>query len=84
MNWEEKDYYPDTSQKALYKEFKFKDFAEALTFVNKIGTIAEELGHHPDIRLMWGKVVVCTTSHDAHKITNQDYDLAKKIDQISS
>ena len=83
MQWEEKDYYPDGGQKALYKEFKFKDFAEALAFVNKIGALAEELGHHPDITLMWGKVVVWTTSHDVHKITKKDHDLAKKIDQIS-
>ena len=83
MNWEEKDYYPDKpgGQKALYKTFKFTDFKTALEFVNKIGAIAEVMGHHPNINLWWGGVNVWTTSHDAHKITERDYDLAKKIDE---
>ncbi len=79
--WEEVDYYP-SGQKALYKVFNFKDFAAALAFTNKVGALAETSGHHPDINLSWGRVAVWTTSHDAHKITEKDHELAKKIDEI--
>lgn len=83
-DWQEANYYPDDTnqQKALNKSFDFKDFASALDFVNQVGAIAEELGHHPDINLSWGKVSIWTTSHDKHKITERDYELAKKIDDI--
>jgi 4a-hydroxytetrahydrobiopterin dehydratase len=82
MEWQEKDYYPDNKQKALYKEFKFNDFVTALEFVNKVGAIAEQMQHHPDINLSWGRVSVWTTTHDAHKVTAKDHEFAKKIDQI--
>lgn len=86
MEWKEVDYYPNQpdGQKALRKDFSFPDFKTALAFVNKVGEIAEAMGHHPDINLSWGHVNVWTTSHDKHKITERDYDLAKKIDHISS
>ncbi len=83
MEWEEVDYSPQPGgQKALRKTFKFADFKSALEFTNKIGVIAEEMGHHPDINLSWGYVQVWTTSHDQHKITEKDYKIAKKIDEI--
>ena len=84
MDWKEVDYYPSKpgSQKALWKDFSFPDFKSGLEFVNKVGEIAEKMGHHPDINLKWGYVSVWTTSHDQHKITGKDYDLAKKIDEI--
>lgn len=82
MKWEEIDYYLHTGHKALHKEFKFKDFVAALEFVNKVGAIAEAMQHHPDINLSWGRVSVWTTTHDAHKVTAKDHELAKKIDQI--
>ncbi len=84
MEWQELDYYPSNpgKQKALYKNFSFPDFKSALEFTNKVGAIAEELGHHPDINLSWGSVSVWTTSHDKHKITDRDHQLAKKIDEI--
>lgn len=84
MKWEELDYNPGqpNGQKALWKAFSFPDFKTALAFANKVGAIAEELNHHPDINLSWGRVSIWTTSHDAHKITEKDHELAKKIDQI--
>jgi 4a-hydroxytetrahydrobiopterin dehydratase len=66
----------------LEREFRFKDFAEALAFTNKIGAIAEQLNHHPDILLGWGRVKVTTWSHDANAITARDLELAAKIDKV--
>lgn len=82
-NWDEVDYYPDERQvKALSKVFKFKDFADALEFVNKVGELADKANHHPDINLSWGSVRVWLITHSEHKITEKDIELAKKIDAI--
>jgi 4a-hydroxytetrahydrobiopterin dehydratase len=68
-------------QTKLQKEFTFPDFVSALEFVNKVGEIAENLGHHPEIYLTWGKVIVTTTTHDAGgTITDKDWELARLID----
>lgn len=66
----------------LEREFKFPDFAKALTFTNAVGAIAEEQQHHPDIFLSWGKVRVTTWTHDTGGITGKDYALVAKIDRI--
>ena len=67
---------------ALVKEFKFADFRAALEFVNKVGALAEEVNHHPDIELGWGKVKVKLTTHSAGKVTDKDRELAAAIDGI--
>jgi 4a-hydroxytetrahydrobiopterin dehydratase len=64
----------------LEKEFSFPDFAKALAFTNKIGAIAEEQGHHPDILLRWGKVRVTIWTHKIDGLTRSDFVLAAKID----
>jgi 4a-hydroxytetrahydrobiopterin dehydratase len=64
----------------LSKTYKFRDFVEALAFVNRVGAIAEAANHHPDIELSWGKVVVRTYTHTTNGLTKKDYDLAHKID----
>src|SRR4051812_19584209 len=64
----------------LEREFKFPDFKEALDFTNKIGAIAEEQGHHPDIFLAWGKVDVKIWTHKIDGLTESDFILAAKID----
>lgn len=66
----------------LVKTFIFKDFKSALEFVNKVGQLAEEVGHHPDIELSWGKVVVRLTTHDEGGITDKDHKLAERIDEL--
>jgi 4a-hydroxytetrahydrobiopterin dehydratase len=67
----------------LSKNFVFPDFKSALAFVNRVGEIAEELGHHPEIYFTYGKVTITTTSHDAgNKITAKDEALIKQIDLI--
>ncbi|MGZ8868559.1 MAG: 4a-hydroxytetrahydrobiopterin dehydratase [Thermoanaerobaculia bacterium] len=68
----------------LEKEFRFPDFAEALSFTNAIGAIAEREGHHPDISLAWGKVVVTIWTHKIDGLTRSDFILAAKIDQVLS
>jgi 4a-hydroxytetrahydrobiopterin dehydratase len=64
----------------LEKEFTFPDFAQALAFVNRVGEVAEELDHHPDIYLAWGKVRVQMWTHTANGLTGKDFDLANKIE----
>jgi 4a-hydroxytetrahydrobiopterin dehydratase len=65
----------------LEKEFTFPDFAQALAFTNRIGAIAEEQGHHPDIYLAWGNVRVTIWTHKAGGLTRADFVLAAKMDQ---
>jgi 4a-hydroxytetrahydrobiopterin dehydratase len=64
----------------LSRNFRFPDFQQALDFVNRVGAVAEEMGHHPDIHLGWGRADVETWTHDAGGITELDFELAAKID----
>ncbi|HTR18695.1 MAG TPA: 4a-hydroxytetrahydrobiopterin dehydratase [Candidatus Paceibacterota bacterium] len=66
----------------ISKEFKFKNFREALQFTDKVGAIAEEEGHHPDIQLSWGKVIVELTTHAIKGLSENDFILAAKIDSL--
>lgn len=68
---------------ALVKKFEFLNFATALEFVNKTGEIAENFDHHPDITFGWGYAEVLFTTHDAGGITQLDFDLAQKINEIA-
>ncbi len=68
----------------IKKEFQFPDFAEALAFTNRVGEIAEQQGHHPDIHLAWGKVKVEIWTHKIDGLTRSDFVLAAKIEEISS
>ena len=65
----------------LEKEFNFPDFKQALAFVNKVGAIAEEQNHHPDILLTWGKVRVTLWTHKVGGLTENDFILAAKADR---
>jgi 4a-hydroxytetrahydrobiopterin dehydratase len=67
----------------LERAFTFKDFAEALAFVNKVGAIAESEGHHPDITLGWGKVGIELTTHAIKGLSENDFILAAKINDIT-
>jgi 4a-hydroxytetrahydrobiopterin dehydratase len=64
----------------LLKEYRFRDFREALDFTNQIGEIAEAEGHHPDIQLSWGKVVVMIYTHKIDGLAESDFFLAAKCD----
>ena len=66
----------------LEREFSFPDFKSALGFVDKVGAIAEEQGHHPDIYLAWGKARVMIWTHKIDGLTESDFILAAKIDRV--
>ena len=66
----------------LKRQFKFKDFAEALAFTNKVGEIAEEQGHHPVIELTWGKVTVEWWTHNIQGLHKNDFIMAAKTDEV--
>ena len=76
MTWTE-------NNNTIEKNFEFKNFALAVDFVNRIAKVAEAANHHPDILIHGYKNVKITlTTHSAGKVTEKDFSLAKKIDEI--
>ena len=67
----------------LEKEFVFKNFREALAFTNKVGELAESNKHHPDISLAWGRVKIILWTHKIDGLSESDFILAAKIDQLN-
>jgi len=65
----------------LEKQFDFKDFRQALNFTNRIGEVAESVGHHPDIYLTWGKVRLNIFTHKVNGLTKDDFILAAKFEK---
>lgn len=68
----------------LTKVYRFPDFAAALAFVNRVGAIAEEENHHPDIFLAWGKVRIEIWTHSVGGLTENDFIFAAKCDEALS
>ena len=68
----------------IVRQFKFSDFKRALTFVNRVGDLAEEQGNHPDILLAWGKAEITLWTHKINGLTESDFIMAAKIDQVLS
>jgi 4a-hydroxytetrahydrobiopterin dehydratase len=68
--------------KRLEKEFAFKDFRQALEFTNRIGAVAEAQEHHPDIALSWGKVGVSLWTHSVGGLSENDFILAAKVENL--
>lgn len=68
---------------AISKRYMFENFSGALEFVNKAGEIAERMDHHPDIKLGWGYAEFEITTHDAGGLTEFDFALAEKIEDIN-
>jgi len=66
----------------LSKEFDFDDFATALAFVDRVGAMAEEQGHHPDVYLAWGKVRLDVWTHKIDGLTESDFVFAAKCDAL--
>ena len=66
----------------LVRLYKFPDFKSALAFVNRVGELAEQQGHHPDILLGWGKAEVTTWTHAVDGLTESDFILAAKIEAL--
>lgn len=68
----------------IKKTFSFRNFMDALAFCNKVGEVAEEEEHHPDIHLYNYKMVTLTfTTHSTHGLTNNDFVMAAKVDAIT-
>jgi 4a-hydroxytetrahydrobiopterin dehydratase len=68
--------------KQLERTYKFKDFAQALAFTNKVGALAEEEGHHPALLTEWGKVTARWWTHAIKGLHRNDFIMAAKTDQI--
>ena len=66
----------------LEKEYKFKNFAQALAFTNQVGALAESVGHHPDIFLTWGKVKLTLFTHKIGGLSEADFVFAAKADRL--
>ncbi len=66
----------------LEKTYVSKGFLESIALVNAIALLAESSQHHPDLLILWNKVTVKLTTHDAGGISQKDFDLALKIDQL--
>ncbi|PID39278.1 MAG: 4a-hydroxytetrahydrobiopterin dehydratase [Proteobacteria bacterium] len=66
----------------LERSWVFDDFEQALAFTNKVGELAEEEGHHPDIFLAWGKVQLTVFTHKIDGLSEADFILAAKVDEL--
>jgi 4a-hydroxytetrahydrobiopterin dehydratase len=67
----------------LVKTFQFKDFVASLRFVNRVGELAEQAGHHPDIDIRYNRVRLALTTHDADGLTQKDFDLAAQTQKLA-
>lgn len=67
---------------ALERAFIFADFAEALAFVNRVGEVAEEANHHPDVAIHWNRVTLRWWTHVAGGITDRDRELAERTNEL--
>ncbi len=72
------------SQKSIRRTYTFKDFVEAIRFVDQMAILAEEAWHHPDIDIRWNKVSLELSTHDEGGLTVKDVDLAVKLDALRS
>ena len=66
----------------LYKKYTVEDFVTALAFVNKVGHLAEEVGHHPNISFTWGIIEITIWTHKINGLNEADFILAAKIDTL--
>ena len=72
------------ADKSIQRKFKFKNFVQAVQFVNKLVPIAEKMQHHPDLQIKnYNEVIVSSTTHDAGGLTKWDFQLANKINKIA-
>lgn len=67
----------------LVRVFQFADFRAALSFVNRVGELAEQAGHHPDIDIRYNRVRLSLLTHDAGGLTEKDFDLAARADKLA-
>lgn len=67
---------------AIERKYEFKDFVEAMKFVNKVADTAEAAGHHPDIQIVYNRVTLQLTSHDSGGVTHRDIKMAGKLNEL--
>ncbi len=79
---EQLDEWEAVEEHHLKKSYEFKDFRESLVFVNRVGALAEEQGHHPDICFGWGRAEITIWTHKIDGLTESDFILAAKIDKL--
>lgn len=68
---------------SIKREFKFDDFQGSVDFVNRITPPAEEMNHHPDIAISWNKVELTLSTHSQGGLTEDDFELARRIDSLA-
>jgi 4a-hydroxytetrahydrobiopterin dehydratase len=68
----------------LRRTYRFPDFASALGFVVEVGRMADEVNHHPDVALGWGRATIEWTTHDAGGVSDKDFDAAARTNEIHS
>lgn len=88
---EAENYLPQVSSwrlsadaKKISREFIFKDFKESMAFINKVAALAEAEGHHPDIYIFWNRVRLELSTHAVKGLSENDFILAAKIDQLQN
>ena len=69
---------------ALEVEWVFKDFAQAMAFMNAVAEVAERMNHHPEWTNVYNRVTVRLTTHDAGGLTHLDFDLAQAMDTLAT
>jgi 4a-hydroxytetrahydrobiopterin dehydratase len=69
---------------AITKDFKLEDFKGSVEFVNRLTPVAEEMNHHPDLKISWNTVTVSITTHSEGGLTENDFKLAGKIDALGA
>jgi 4a-hydroxytetrahydrobiopterin dehydratase len=67
---------------SIRREFKFEDFMGSVDFVNRLAPVAEEMNHHPDLFISWNKVRVSVLTHSEGGVTENDFELASRIDKL--
>ena len=72
------------ADRSISREFQFRDFAQALRFINLVGRVAEEMNHHPEWSNSYGRVTIRLTTHSAGGLTVLDTTLAGRIDEIAA
>ena len=68
---------------ALTKTFRFPGYGETIAFVNAVAAVAQREDHHPDLSVTWGRITVKLSTHSAGGITDKDFDLARKIEEVA-
>ncbi len=68
---------------AIVKDFRLDDFKGSVDFVNRLTPVAEEMNHHPDLEISWNRVTVSITTHSEGGLTDNDFELARKIDSLA-